>query len=152
MFSSRSVTDEPNTFNILMDVLPCTALRIDLLPSLLTSRYLSSKCVKLVEHDNYLFNVTQTWDDTFLLLSLFKHNLEIESWTEQDCSNRDKSASFISFSLMSKDFKWVELLIPAHRRLIVPFVMPEFFKNKLIIRFFSTNQLIIVISFSFSAD
>lgn len=60
MFSSRSVTDEPNTFNILMDVLPCTALRIDLLPSLLTSRYLSSKCVKLVEHDNYLFNVTQT--------------------------------------------------------------------------------------------
>jgi len=79
MCESRSVTDEPNIFNILMDLLPCIALRMDLLPSLLTSRYLSSKCVKLVEHDNYLFSVTHTCDDILLLLSLFKHNLVIES-------------------------------------------------------------------------
>lgn len=143
---------DPNIFNILIDVLLCTALRIDIVPSLLTSRYLSSKCFKLVEHDNYLFNVTHTCDKTLLPLILFKHNLDIESVTEQEWSKRDKSASFISFSLMSSECRFVDELIPAHSRLIIPFVMPEFFKNKLQIRFFSTNQLMIVNSFSLSAD
>lgn len=123
-----------------------------LLASFPTFNYLTSKCTNLCVLPSYFLNRLQTCVDHLSLHSLFNTNLDIISNSMHDWIKSDRSESLMSHSDMSKEISEVLLLMPAHRREIIPLLITDDFSYRLHIRFFSINHEIIVISFSLSAD